>query len=204
MRDLAARSVTLAGLVNPRGLPTRYRFEFGTGKSLNRRTRLVAAGAGRAGIAVSTPLKVTPNMRYSYRLVAINSAGTSRGVRRSFTSPRAATALTVALESYRVGYGGTVVITGWATSAGASGVTLALQRQLFPYGGAFEAVGSTQRSAADGAFRFAYSPLLISTRFRVVARTSPIATSAATTVRSTVGVWNDRHPRAKSPAALLG
>jgi len=188
VRDLAARTVTLAGLVNPRGLSTRYRFEYGTGTSVNHRTALVAAGAGPAVVPVSLPLKVSPDTRYSYRVVAINSAGTVFGARRSFTSLRAPAALTFAIETSHVPYEGTAVVTGSATSAGAGGVTLTLERQLFPYAGAFEPVGRSQRSAANGTYRFAYAPLLLSTRLRVVARTSPVVTSAFKTVRSTVRV----------------
>ncbi len=185
--DLGPRGVTLTGSVNPRGTATRYRFEWGTGTSLNRATAYVAAGAGTAAIPVATSLALEPNTRYSYRVVATNAAGTARGGRRSFTSPRAPALLTTALRSNRVPYGDTAVLSGSATSAGKGGVPLVLERQLFPFAGPFERIAS-ERSASSGAFSFSVSPLLLSARLRVVAQTVPPVTSVARTVRTTVRV----------------
>lgn len=188
IQGLTATSVTVTGTVNPRGSATRYRFEWGTGTSVNRRTAYQDAGNGTSAVLVSTALSLSPNTRYSYRVVATNSAGTARGGRRSFTTPRAAALLTMAVASNRVGYGGSAVVAGHATSGGSGGITLALERQLFPFTGPFQQVGSTTRSASNGTYRFTVSPLLISARLRVVARTSPPVTSVARTVRTTVGV----------------
>lgn len=188
LQGLTVTAVTVTGTVNPRGSPTRYRFEWGTGTNLNRRTAYADAGAGSTALPVSAALALAPNTRYSYRVVATSSAGTARGGRRSFTTPRAAALLTMAIASNRVAYGGAAVVAGRATSGGAGGVTLALERQLFPFSGPFEQVGSTKRSSSDGSYSFTVSPLLISARLRVVARTSPSVTSVARTVRTTVGV----------------
>jgi len=184
VRELRARAVTLTGSVNPHGRATRYRFEYGTGTSLNRRTALVAAGAVTVTVPVSAALTLSPNKRYSYRLVARSSAGTVRGARRSFTSPRAHAALTFALESRRVPYAGTVVVTGSATSAGAEASRWHSSARSSRTG-VFEQV-ATQRSASNGAYRFTFSPLLLSARFRVLARTTPTATSVAKKIRTTV------------------
>ena len=193
--ELTPRSVTLTGSVNPRAVPTRYRFEYGTGTTLNRRTSFVAAGSGTVPVAVSARLTLAPNTRYSYRLTAASTAGAVNGARRSFTSPRAPALLTFALQSNRVPYEGTLVAAGSATSAGAGGVPLTLERQVFPFSGPFEQV-SAQRSAGDGAYRFTVSPLLLSARFRVVARTAPVVTSIARTARTTmrVGITAKRVP----------
>ncbi|MDP2710940.1 MAG: fibronectin type III domain-containing protein [Solirubrobacteraceae bacterium] len=195
VRDLAPRSVALTGTVNPRGLATRYRFEYGTGTRLNRRTALVAAGAGTAAVPVAAALTLSPDTRYRYRLLATSSAGTTRGRQRSFTSPRAPAALTFALQSNRVPYEGTVVAAGSATSAGAGGVDVVLERQPFPFSGPFHRVAST-RSASDGGYSFTVPRMLLSVRLRVVARTTPAVTSVARTVRTTarVGLVATRGP----------
>ena len=73
--------------MNPRGRPTRYRFEYGKGRSLNLRTPLVAAGDGTVAVPVAATLSLVPNTAYSYRLVATNSVGTARSGRRTFTTP---------------------------------------------------------------------------------------------------------------------
>lgn len=189
VQDLGPRAVILTGTVNPRGTATRYRFEYGTGTSFNRRTPYVAAGNGTVAVPAAAGIALSPNTRYSYRLYTTSAAGNVRGANRSFTSPRGAAVLTFALESSRVPYEGAAVAYGTATSAGSGGVTLALERQLFPFSGPFEQVGGTQRSSSSTAtYRFTVSPLLISARLRVVARTTPAVMSVARTVRTTARV----------------
>ena len=185
--DLTPRGVTVSGSVDPRATATRYRFDWGTGTSLNRHTAYVGAGAGSGAIGVSASLTLVPNRRYSYRVVATSSAGTARGARRTFTSPRAPALLTFGLRATRVPYEGTAVVTGNATSAGVGSVPLVLERQSFPFSGPFDPIAS-KRSARDGSYRFTVSPLLLSARLRVVAQTVPPVTSIARTVRPTIGV----------------
>ena len=184
---LTPRSTTLTGTVNPRSQKTSYRFEWGTGTRLNRRTARVNLPAGSATVPVSAAVVLRPNTRYSYRLMATNPTGTVRGKTRRFTSPRAPAALGFDVRSSRVPYQGTAVITGVATSAGAGNVAVILERQFFPYTGPFERI-ATQRSAADGAYRFDVAPLLLSAKFRVLAQTTPAVTSDTRTVRTTVRV----------------
>lgn len=184
---LAPRAATLTGSVNPRGVSTRYRFQYGTGTSLNRSTAYVAVGAGAAPVPVAAARTLSPNTRYSYRLMATSSAGTVYGARRTFTTPRAPALLSFALQSSRVPYEGTLVVSGHATSAGSGSVPLTLERQPFPFSGAFAPV-STQRSVRSGAYRFTVSRLLLSARFRVVAHTAPTVTSVARTLRTTMRV----------------
>lgn len=150
IQGLTSTTVTVTGTVNPRGSATRYRFEYGTGTSLKRRLAYQDAGNATTALPVSAALSLAPNTRYSYRVVATNAGGTARGARRTFTTPRAAALLTMALSSNCVVHGAGVAVTGRATSGGAGRVTLALERQLFPFTGPFQQVGSTRRSARDG------------------------------------------------------
>ncbi len=188
--DLGPRGATVTGTVDPRGTATRYRFDWGTGTSLNRHTPYVAAGAGSGAVPVAASLTLVPNTRYSYRVVATSSAGTANGARRTFTSPRAPALLTFALQSNRVPYEGTAVVTGNATSAGVGSVPLVLERQVFPFTGPFDAI-ARRNSASNGSYRFTVSRLLLSTRLRVVAQTVPPVTSIARTVRPTIRVSID-------------
>ncbi|MDP1846697.1 MAG: fibronectin type III domain-containing protein [Solirubrobacteraceae bacterium] len=79
-----ARAATVTGTVNPRGNPTRYRFEFGRGTSLNLRTAYVDAGDGTVALPVARTLTLRPSQTYSYRLVAVSAAGTARSAVRRF------------------------------------------------------------------------------------------------------------------------
>lgn len=83
---ITARAATVTGTVNPRGVATRYRFEFGRGTNLNLRTAYVAVGDGTAAVPVASTLRLVPNMRYSYRLVATSEGGTARSARRTFVT----------------------------------------------------------------------------------------------------------------------
>jgi len=83
---VTARAVTATGIVNPRGVATRYRFEYGRGTSLNFRTRFVDVGAGTEPVPVAATLTVIPATKYSYRLVATSAAGTARSAVRTFVS----------------------------------------------------------------------------------------------------------------------
>ena len=83
---VTARAATATGTVNPRGVATRYRFEYGRGTRLNFRTRYFDAGAGTEPVPVAAILTVVPAMRYSYRLVATSAAGTARSATRTFVT----------------------------------------------------------------------------------------------------------------------
>lgn len=83
-------SATLHGTVNPAGIQTTYRFEYGVNDSYGKRIPLeVNAPAGNRS-AVSQVSKfvsgLQPGTTYHYRLVAQNAAGTSVGSDRMFST----------------------------------------------------------------------------------------------------------------------
>jgi hypothetical protein len=86
---VASRSAGLNGTVTPNGLLTTLYFEFGTDPSLTVATQSphVDAGAGSApfgsGYGLST---LTASTTYYFRIVGVNSAGTTRGNIVSFTT----------------------------------------------------------------------------------------------------------------------
>ncbi len=118
--DLGPRGVTVTGTVDPRGTATRYRFDWGTGTSLNRHTRVHRGGRGQRrdrGQRPRSRSSRTPATATASSRRARQAPPTARGAR--FTSPRAPALLTFALQANRVPYEGTAVVTGNATSAGA-------------------------------------------------------------------------------------
>jgi plastocyanin len=93
---------TLQGTVNPQGKTTTYDFEYGTTTAYGAKTSEEAAGEGSAAKAVSMSLgSLTPGVTYHYRLVAKNSADTTDGADRTFTtaSPPAAPSATTSPAS---------------------------------------------------------------------------------------------------------
>ena len=88
-RDIGSRSARLTATVDPNGLETTVRFEYGRTTSYGTATGRFNAGAGDRGVPVSIVTgALRPYTRYHYRTVATNSAGTTRSLDRP-SSPRA-------------------------------------------------------------------------------------------------------------------
>jgi hypothetical protein len=84
---VAGTSATLNGSINPNGLGTTYYFEYGTNTSYGSTTPVVDAGSGSRAFLVETDISdLTAGETYHFRIVAINSAGTSMGDDQAFTS----------------------------------------------------------------------------------------------------------------------
>jgi hypothetical protein len=82
-------SATLAGTVDPEGLPTTYFFEYTTAASFSgaARTAVSPAGQGNAPRPVRAAISgLAPNTTYHYRLLATNSSGTTTGVAATFVT----------------------------------------------------------------------------------------------------------------------
>jgi len=73
--------------VNPKGQATKYRFEFGKTTSYGGKTTVENAGTGSTSVDVSADLaNLEAGTTYHYRVTATNSAGTSVGSDRTFTT----------------------------------------------------------------------------------------------------------------------
>ncbi len=73
-------SATANGMIFPNGLSTNYHFEWGTTTSYDSTTAITSAGSGNAAVSVSAVLTgLTSGQTYHFRLVAVNSEGTSTG-----------------------------------------------------------------------------------------------------------------------------
>ena len=85
--SVTATSATLNGSVNPTGLSTTYYFQYGTTASYGSNTKSTSAGSGTGNVSASAGISsLTCNITYHYRLVATNSAGTSYGSDKTFTT----------------------------------------------------------------------------------------------------------------------
>lgn len=78
---------TLNGIVNPNGVPTTYRFEYGLDVNYGGSTAPVSAGAGTADVPVSGAISgLALNTLYHYRLVSASAGGTSVTPDATFTT----------------------------------------------------------------------------------------------------------------------
>jgi PKD repeat protein len=107
--NVGYNAATLNGSVNPNGLDTTAQFEYGTTTSYGGTTASQSVGSGSTAVTVSAALSgLVPNTTYHFRIDATNTAGTSLGSDRTFTT----------------GPGPPVVTTGAATSVTSSGARL--------------------------------------------------------------------------------
>jgi phosphodiesterase/alkaline phosphatase D-like protein len=89
---VTANGAVLAGLVDPRGSATTYRFQYGTTGAYGANAPAPEAdgGSGIASEEVSTALSgLLSGTSYHYRLVAINATGVSYGADRTFNTAAA-------------------------------------------------------------------------------------------------------------------
>ncbi len=84
---LTSTEATLHGTVNPRGAEAKYYFEYGTTESYGSKTPEASAGLGTTSVEESkaiTGLKM--GTTYHFRIVAVNSHGTTDGGDRTLTT----------------------------------------------------------------------------------------------------------------------
>ena len=126
----AETSLTVGATVDPRGLPTTFRFQYGTTTAYGSETTTGDAGAGGTPVPVTaTVTGLQPGTTYNFRVVATNAAGTTFGPNQVATTtgpvPTAQTTdatVTGARSALLTGVVGTRGITGsvrfaWGTSA---------------------------------------------------------------------------------------
>jgi len=85
--EISTSGATLNASVNPHGLSTTYKFEYGTSKgSFTQSTTPVNMGSGKISEKVKAAVGLEPGTLYYFRVSATNSAGTSLGGELSFTT----------------------------------------------------------------------------------------------------------------------
>jgi phosphodiesterase/alkaline phosphatase D-like protein len=118
----AQTSATVTGTVNPNGLSTTWFFQYGTSTSYGSQTGSSSAGSGTTSTNVSASLTgLTPGTTYHYRLVAVNSSGTTQGADAVLTtsgtpSPTAVTGSASGISTNGATLNGSVNPNGRSTS----------------------------------------------------------------------------------------
>jgi hypothetical protein len=193
-------SVTLHGYVDAHGLETNYVFQYGTTAGYGGQTPLAPAGNGTITLKFSqTVAGLQPGTTYHYRIVAVNSDGTTNGKDRTFTTAAVPLSVQIAGAPNPVEFGNSFLVEGNLSGTGAANHAVALQANPFPYTGGFKDVGNPELTTATGGFSFPYLGLLENAQLRVVTVGKPEVTSPVIT--EGVAVRVDFHVR---PASRRG
>jgi hypothetical protein len=186
----APESAVVRSIVDPNGGATTYYFEYGRTRSYGSRTPDRTLPEGDAPVSISETLTgLQPYRRYNFRLVATNSAGTTRSLNRRLTTARRPDAVTLDVEG-KVPWGEGVEVFGRVTGIGVNGIPVGLERQDFPFSGPFSSIGTPFPVRADrlGRFRIFVPSLFSTTRLRAVTLTVHRAESRVVTAPVTVRV----------------
>jgi YD repeat-containing protein len=105
--SVTSTTATLNGTVNPNGSSTTAYFQYGTTTSYGSTTASQSMGSGTSAVAASANLTgLTAGGTYHFRIVAINSAGTSYGSDMSFiASSTPPSTYTLVVSVYPMKYG---------------------------------------------------------------------------------------------------
>lgn len=167
--SVTPESATLTGAVDPGGLKTNYRFEYGTTTKYGVKTARTSAGSGVSPVAATagaTGLK--SGTRYHYRIVAANGKGTVRGKDRTFKTPVQPLGFSVASNPNVAPFGGATTIAGTLGGTGSTNREVQLQANPWPYLGGFQPLGNVQLTSATGGFAFPLLGVTLNSQYRVV------------------------------------
>jgi hypothetical protein len=117
---VGSASATVTGTVNAGGQSTTWYVEYGASTSYGSKTQSASVGAGTSAAGVSAALSgLHSGTTYHYRIVATNSAGTSRGLDAVFTTlvpPVASTSSASSVSTSSATLNGSVDANGRATT----------------------------------------------------------------------------------------
>ncbi len=184
-------TASLTGKVNPRGLSTSYRFQWGRTKTYGNTTPSTPAGASTSAVtAVADIGGLTPDTVYHYRIVATNRDGTTRGSDRSFRTKKQPLGLSLGATPNPVTFGGGVTLTGNLSGTGNAGETIILRQNPFPFTAGLQPFANPIVTDKAGNFALALLNVPITTQYQAVVQGKPVA-SAILTLPVAVRVGTD-------------
>jgi hypothetical protein len=199
-------SAILYGNVNPNGLATGYVFQYGTTSGYGGQTPLAPAGNGTISIKLSqTVTGLQPDTTYHYRIVAVDSAGTTNGKDRIFKTAKVPLSLQITSVPNPVVFASPFVVEGNLSGSGSANREVRLEANPFPYIGGFRAVGNPEITSSTGGFSFPYLGLLENAQLRVVTVGGTLVTSPVVVENVAVRVsFHARRARRRGFVRLYG
>lgn len=171
-------SAILYGDVDAHGLATGFVFQYGINRGYGGQTPLAPAGNGTISIRLSQVVPgLQPGTTYHYRIVAVNSAGTTNGGDRTFKTANVPLSVQITGVPNPVVFGSPFLVEGHLSGTGATNHEVVLQANPFPYLAGFRTVGNPEVTSSVGAFSFPFLGLLENAQLRVVTVGGSVVTS---------------------------
>ena len=198
--NVAQTTVQLNGSVNPNGAKTRYFFQIGANSLYGSNSPETDVGNGTKAVNVSAQVaNLTPNTRYHYRIVAINSKGITKGSDRTFKTKRQPLGLSLAPTANPLKYNATTALTGQLSGTGGGGRQVQLQYNAFPFTAGFQNLGNPVVTNPDGTYAVQLAPQTLNTQFRAILPANDAVVSPTVTLGVKVRVSTKaRHTRLRS------
>ena len=199
-------SVILHGGVDAKGQTTTYVFQYGTTSGYGAQTPLAPAGNGTITIKVSQAITgLQPDTTYHYRIVAVNSAGTTDGKDDTLTTTKIPLSLQIVGAPNPVVFGNPFFVEGTLSGTGASTHEVVLQANPFPYLRGFKTVGNPEVTNSAGGFSFPFLGLSENAQLRVVTVGRPVVSSPVVVENVAVRVsFHVRRARRRGFVRLYG
>lgn len=167
--SITPQGATLTARVNPQGLRTSYRFDYGLSKKYTARTGSQKIAPGGTPVAATAGVSgLASNRVYHYRIVASNAKGTVRGADQTFKTPKQPLGFSVAVNPNPILFGDVTTVAGTLGGTGSTNRAVQLQANAWPFTAGFVPLGNAQLTNATGSFAFPVLGLGINTQFRVV------------------------------------
>lgn len=166
--NIGKSTATLRATVDPNGIATTYKFQYGTSSSnLNKSSATTSAGAGNGSISVAADIGgLASNDRIYFRISATNSGGTKTGATRSFVTGKSLSINEIKVPRSR--FGGSSKITGDLDGSGVNNQTVTVQGTRWPFNTGFVNLASA-RSNSKGHFAITVRGITANMHVRIAA-----------------------------------
>jgi hypothetical protein len=196
---VASTSAVVKTGIDPEGLATTYRVQYGPTPAYGSQSGSATAGSGSAEIKLTHGIGgLTPNTTYHFRVAASSSAGATIGADGTFTTAKQPPTLSASVATGQVAFGRPLTLSGTATGPDSAGVEVVVQENPYPYNRGFQDVTSPEPVVGTGEFSFVLPGLFESAQLRVATAGAPLAYSPAVgeavTVRVTLQARRARRP----------
>jgi hypothetical protein len=123
--NITKNSATLDGIINPRGSPVSYWFQYGPTKSYGKYSTGQEGVVGTSNVSVSvTIIGLIPNTTYHYRLMTSSVKGPVYGLDKTFTTPYEKPIVTAGTATKVTSTSKPIVTTGTATNVTSINATI--------------------------------------------------------------------------------